>query len=92
MKEFKIRCSKIVEIMGGNGITELQAKKITELQNKPKRTDKQGEELQRLIEKRDNPQLPPGAKTYCKTWVMGQLYKRSKNISKDSTTCRHSYG
>ena len=85
MKEFKIRVSAIGKIMGGAEITEIQLKKIQSLEEKEKRTEKQQEELDRLIHKRDNPELSATAKTYCRDWLMEQLYSRRKEFSSKYT-------
>jgi hypothetical protein len=75
MKKFKIRCSAIGHIMTSGGqITEKQLQTIADLQAKEKRTARQEETLIDLIDKRDNPELPEGAKTYCKDWFKGQLF------------------
>jgi len=55
-------------------ITDKQLSSIVELENKPKRTDKQEETLQGLIKKRDNPQLSETAKGYCKDWLKTNIY------------------
>lgn len=59
------RCSSLVHIMSeGNSITPLQLQTIRELSEKEKRTEKQQAELDRLIAKRDNEELPEGVKTH----------------------------
>ena len=90
MREFKIRASAVSEIMGGaTGLTEVQKAKLTELQTrkadssaKPL-TPNMENELSELIYKRNNPELPQGAKTYLKSWLKRELYHRDaqwKNI------------
>lgn len=79
--------------MGGNiGLTESQETRLAELQKrsiesaqgvkgvKPL-TDKMQSELIELLSKKANPELPQGAKTYCKQWLKEQKYKRRKNVS-----------
>ena len=79
--KFKIRCSANSNIMGENGLTDNQLNKIVELQHKTKLTDKQQETLNDLVYRRDNPELPQGAKTYCEDWLKGQLYDYRKMMS-----------
>ncbi len=78
--DFKIRCSKIGEIMGGiEGITEKQLLSLSDLQNKPKRTEKQQVTLDDLIKKRDTPTpLSATAKSHCRKWLKEKLYKKRK--------------
>lgn len=86
MKEFKISCSSIGKIMPGNiGLTEIQEKKLLELQNKLSRTLKQDAELELLIGKKNNPELPQGAKSYCELWVKQQIYSRRKEFTSKYT-------
>jgi hypothetical protein len=79
--KFTIRCSAIHNIMAGNiGLTDIQDTKLAELVKrnldfankvpgvKPL-TDNMTAELKDLTQKRDNPELPTGAKTYCEEWV-----------------------
>ena len=82
MKEFKIRCSAIGEIMtegkNSGGLTDKQAAELKELQDKGSKSKKIGE----LIEKRDKPpELSATAKTHCQNWLREQLYSRRKDIS-----------
>lgn len=81
MQKFKIRCSAIGNIMGENGLTDKQLLTIKDLEAKEKITTKQSETLNALKLKRDNPELPEGAKTYCKDWLKGQIYDFRKEIS-----------
>ena len=85
MKQFKIRASAGSQIMGENGLTPNQIDTITQYQSKEKLTVKQTETLNALIYKRDNPELPQGAKTYCKMWLKEQLYNRRKEFSNKYT-------
>lgn len=90
IKKFKIRCHAISEIMGGNvGLTETQKttfetlskRRADYLANVPgvKPLSKNMEdEIADLIRKRDNPQLPAGAKTYVKKWLKDTLFKRDR--------------
>lgn len=74
MKKFNIRCSAISNITAGEmGLTDKQESDIDFLGAKSKITLLQEEKLYKLIYKRDNPELPEGAKTYCKDWLKGQL-------------------
>jgi hypothetical protein len=67
-------------------ITEIQKKKIAELEGKEKLTAKQQEALDGLKAKRDaKPELPEGAKTYCKMWLKEQLYGRRKETGNKYT-------
>lgn len=82
MKPFKIRCSAIGSIMAGAvGLTEKQAEQLAELQAKPKPTDIQKATLAGLIQKRDNPELPAGAKTYCKEWYISERLGIKKDVA-----------
>ena len=89
MKEFKIRCSAIAQIMGfgkdARPITTKQLERITELDGKEKLTDKQASELIELRSKRDKKPtidelLPVTAQTWLKKWVKEQLYERRKEF------------
>jgi len=87
MKDFKIRCSAISQIMGGtNDLTDNQIKTIEDYSSREKLTIKQAETLNNLIEKRDTP--PPllqTAKTYCDNWIKEQLYNRRKEFTSKMT-------
>lgn len=84
--KFKIRASAAHTILGGTmGITDIQAAKLEVLESK-KRTEKQQEEYEKLIEKRDNKELPQGAKTVCDNWILEQVYGRRKEFSNKFTT------
>lgn len=89
---FKIRSSATLDICGDTiGLTEKQAARLTELEKrnldyangvdkvKPL-TDNMVAELKELVFKRDNPELPDGAKTYCKKWLNEYLFRRRKDI------------
>lgn len=74
MKTFKIRASAASNIIAGEiGITEKQEIKLQGFINKPKLTAIQETEMNNLLHKKNNPELPQGAKTYCKDWLKGQL-------------------
>jgi hypothetical protein len=84
-KVFKIRCSAISNIMAGEvGLTDVQESRLNELllrrngTGKPL-TDNMNVELDKLIYKKDNPELPQGAKTYCKNWLKKALFFRDDN-------------
>jgi len=89
MKEFKIRCSAIGEIMGGKHVieaTETQLKNIATMEAREKpMTAKQKEKYDNDVFMRDNPrdnlELPAGAKTYCQLWHKEQIFKRRKEIN-----------
>ena len=83
---FKIRCSAIYDIcLGTIGLTEKQEIRHAELaarhngEGKPL-TANMIAELNILIDKKQNPELPETAKTYCKKWLKEYLYKRRKDI------------
>jgi len=83
MKQFKIRCSALSKIMAGEtGLTDVQIAKVNELslrrngQGKPL-TENMNNELDKLLWKEQNPQLPTGAQTYCKQWLKAELYHRN---------------
>ena len=82
---FKIRCSAIGQIMTGNvGLSETQERKLKTFQDKMKSgkdlTALQQVENDKLVHLENNPQLPAGVKTYCKTWLKEKLYMRRKDI------------
>ncbi len=90
MKQFKISCHAISKIMSGSiGLTEVQAARLLELQTrkieatnkvagvKPLTSNMEAE-LAGLIHKRDNPELPTGAKTFLKTWIKKKLFNRDE--------------
>lgn len=86
MKKFKISCHAIGEIMAGEiGLTDIQVARLDELQlrkngvGKPL-TPNMENELIKLIDKRDNPELPEGAKTYCKKWLKKTLFNRKEDF------------
>ena len=84
-KEFKISCHSIGEIMAGEiGLTEIQEVRISELESRKNGVGKplthnMEVELAKLINKRDNPDLPQGAKSYCKTWLKKKLFNRKED-------------
>ena len=79
MKQFKISCHSIKDIMAGEiGLTDVQLARLNELMerrlgNGKPLTDNMNNELDKLIYKRDNPQLPQGAITYCQDWLKSNL-------------------
>lgn len=84
LKEFKIRCSALSKIMGGQiGLTDVQLTRLNELmlrrkgEGKPL-TDNMNKELDKLIYKQENPELPQGAKTYCEDWLKSNLFNPRK--------------
>lgn len=83
---FKIRCSAIYDIcLGSIGLTDIQSEKLAQYSareagaGKPL-TPNMVAELAKLREKRDNPELPETAKTYCKKWLKEFLYHRRPDI------------
>ena len=87
---FKIRCSAIGSIMAGSvGLSETQERKLEGFRKKQidgkKLTKLQEDEESKLFNIRDNPQLPAGAKTYCRTWLKEQLYDRRKGFASKYT-------
>ena len=88
MKEFKIRCSAIGQIMGKlkNALTDKQVEEIKRLESKIYSkgiiTDIQSDRLLELNLKRDKqPELPETAKSYCQQWLKEQVYGRRKELS-----------
>lgn len=85
--QFKIRCSAINQIMGGNvGLTDKQLTEFNTLLNKEKRTVIQEKKFNDYKFKIDNPELPTGAKTYCKKWLLDKVYNRRKLDTKTKYT------
>lgn len=86
MENFKIRCHAIGKIMAGEiGLTEIQNSKLSELESRANGVGKpltpnMESELAKLINKRDNPELPEGAKSYCKEWLIKHKFKRNKEF------------
>ncbi len=82
MRQFKVRSSACGLIMAGTiGLTEKQQAKYEKLRDKTTPlTDLQKIELDDLKDKLANPELPQGAKTYCKQWLKGssEFYNRDK--------------
>jgi hypothetical protein len=86
MKVFKIRASAIGKIMTGNiGLTDNQEIDLKTLSEKEKLTPKQEIKLNDLKYKKANPELPEGAKTYCKQWLKEQVYNRGKYFANKYT-------
>lgn len=88
MKEFKISCHAIGKLMAGQiGLTEVQEARLQELSAREKDaaagekgakplTQNMVKELAGLISKRENPELPQGAKTFLKTWIKEKMFNR----------------
>ena len=76
METIKIRASSGYKMMakGKGEITEIQLKKIVELENKEKLTDNQRDELARLIEKRNNPKPSDTMITYLEELWLEENY------------------
>jgi hypothetical protein len=82
--EFKFRCHRLKDLMTEPkaGITPLQLAKIEEYKSKKNLTLKQSQELQRLIEKRDNAEtLSETAKNYLNEVYVAQVYGREKDVT-----------
>lgn len=89
--EFIIRCSALGQIMAGTvGLTDKQDAELAELiqrnldftQGKAKPlTDIMAEKVRNYTLEKGNPELPTGAKSYCKKWLKEQLYQRWREIS-----------
>lgn len=82
--EFKIRSSAASKIIAGNvGASQSQLDNIAkmELRDKPMSAIQQ-KKYDKDIFARDNPELPAGAKTYCKQWLKEQpgFYGRRKQL------------
>jgi len=84
LPKFKISCHSIGDIMAGEiGLTEIQEARISELETRKNGVGKpltpnMETELAKLITKRDNPELPQGAKSFCKTWIKKKLFNRKQ--------------
>lgn len=74
------RCHRLGDLMVGQNITEKQLLRLYELQQKEKLTDKQREELETLIEKRDSKELSETTKSYLKLMYRELLWDRKKSI------------
>lgn len=97
MSEFKIRASAAGAIMAGTvGLTEVQQKRLEELTlrevqskagNKAFKplTLNMEKELEGLLIKKDNPEPPQGAKTYCELWLKQNIYQRRKEFTSKQT-------
>lgn len=82
MKKFKIRCSASGHIIAGNvGLTDKQKGELSALKVRDRRTALQDEKMIELTNKQNNPELPEGAKTYCKDWLKGELFDYQKFLS-----------
>lgn len=83
---FKIRPSAAGKIMTGNiGLTEKQQDKYLLLLDKEKRTDNQEKELQLLIDKKFNPEIPQTLKSYCEQWYKEKIYNKKYEFSSKYT-------
>lgn len=89
---FRIRGSATIEICAGEmGLTPKQEETLAtynkrvsdylkEVPGVKPLTQNQKDELATLIKKRDNPELPEGAKTHCKKWLKSFLFKRREEL------------
>jgi len=84
--KFKIRASAALDICTGTvGLTDVQFARMAELTLREQGTGKpltadMVDELAKLKMKHAFPELPDGAKTYCKKWLKEYLYKRRPDI------------
>ena len=89
---FKIRASAASEILAGSiGLSDAQQIEYDGLIDREKEfktgdpkkalTDKMKATLEKLQYKKDNPELPTGAKSYCEKWLKEKLYDRRKNFA-----------
>ena len=87
---FKIRASAASKIMAGFiGLTDKQELEFNRLSEKDKITPNQQITLDWLADKRDNPTLSEGAKTYCKDWLQAKLMNRNIDFSNKYTEKGH---
>lgn len=76
------RCSSNGHLMAdGDGVTAKQLELINEFESRPKLTDKQKDEYNRLIEKRDNPALPDGVIIHLVDIFASAKYGRREEIT-----------
>lgn len=87
MKPFKISPSNIHKIVSGNtGLTDVQSARVIELETRKNDSTQKPltanmvKELEGLIYKRDNPQLPSGAIIYLTEWYISKKYNRKKEF------------
>lgn len=89
LPKFKIRCSAIHRIKAGSiGLTDAQNELLNDYISRsrgehPKGLTlkgKMGEKLAELIHKRDFPELPETAKSYCKEWLGFMVDGRKKDV------------
>jgi hypothetical protein len=73
MKIFKAHCSSLGTVMQITSLTDNQLQKVAEYSIKEKLTDKQRDELNSLIIRRDNPDLMEGGKTLLREWYAYQV-------------------
>jgi hypothetical protein len=72
--------------LSGGSITDRQAKTVAAYEAKDKLTERQSEELARLVAKRDAPpELPTGAKGYAENWLHDRIYRRRREFSAEQT-------
>jgi hypothetical protein len=88
VNKFKIRSSGTGHIMGGTmGLSASQSEKLFKLNLR--HTDPTAKpltanmllEYKKLVDIRNNPQLPQGARTYCDTWDTEQTYRKRRIFS-----------
>lgn len=75
------RCSGLAHIMGeGNVITEKQLEQLAYLESRPKPTDNQKDQIAKLINKRDNPELGEQVKTHLLDIFASHKYGRREEL------------
>lgn len=83
----KVRASSASDIAGGiSKLTDKQAETLAEYLAKPNPTAKQMEEIERLIKKRDNPEISAGCKTFVEKWLYQALTGKKKPFANKFTT------
>lgn len=79
--KFKIRASAASQLLGKIGLTDKQQEKYDEYLSRTKAlTPTMQKEFNSLKYKKEHPELPQGAKSYCEKWIKEVLYDRCKNF------------
>ena len=79
---YKFRCSQLKYLMteSRSSITELQLKRLDELSNKEYLTEKQKDELKKLIEKKDKKELGDTVKNHLLDVYVSKVFGRNSDI------------
>jgi hypothetical protein len=84
---FKIRASGASDISARAGLTDKQTEKLQALiarksgaNGAKPLTENMEKELAELLFRKENPELPEGAKTYCENWLKETIWKRRKEL------------